>query len=72
MDLLQLEGRYLDRLGEESVLWTIGPSLRVGWEGRYEIEATIRGVHVSGADFDGLEADEPTGRLCLNLDPPVL
>lgn len=76
MDVLLAEGGYVDHLGEETVLWTIGPSLRAGWEGRYAIEAVIRGVHVSGADFDSLEADEPTDRLSLNgggeLDDCVL
>ncbi len=34
--------------------------------GEYEIEAVIRGVGVSGTDFDGLAPDEPTDRLLLN------
>lgn len=66
MDVLQLEGRYADEHGDEPIRWTIGPSSRPGWERRYEITTVIRDRRASGADFDGLEPDEPTDRLSVN------
>lgn len=62
-------GRYSDVVGDEDVVWSFRPSARPGWQGRYEIHAVIRGVPVSGAEFDGLEPDDPgtvAGRLPLD------
>jgi hypothetical protein len=62
-------GTYEDSSGTEPVEWRIVPSSRRGWDGRFEIHAEIRGVHVWGADFDGLEADgtaDAASRLALN------
>ena len=52
---LRFEGTYVDVVGSEPVTWQIRSSARRGWDGRYEISTTIRGVDVRGFDFDGLE-----------------
>ena len=63
---LHLEGTYRDAVGSEDVVWTLATSSRAGWTGRYEISATIRAIEVSGAGFDGLAPDVPSGSLSLN------
>jgi hypothetical protein len=62
-------GLYVDATGTEPVEWRIVSSSRPGWDRRFEIQADIRGVHVWGADFDGLDAEETAEagtRLALN------
>lgn len=69
MQPIVFPGTYQDSSGTEPVEWCIVPSSRRGWDGRFEIHAEIRGVHVWGADFDGLEAGgtaEAASRLALN------
>ena len=61
-----LSGSYEDAVGLTPVVWTIGPFERSGWEGRFEVNATIRGVQVSGAGFNSLEPEEPADDLSLN------
>lgn len=48
-------GVYSDDRGSEDVRWSIEPSTRRGWSGRFEVRAVIRGIEVWGADLDGLE-----------------
>jgi Family of unknown function (DUF6304) len=70
MEPVRFEGTYLDAIGSEPVSWQIRSSVRPGWDGRYEISTTIRGVEVWGSDFDGLEPvdrDAATSAGLLNL-----
>jgi Family of unknown function (DUF6304) len=63
------QGQYEDASGVEPVEWRIVSSTRAGWDRRFEVHASIRGVHVWGADFDGLDAAESAdagSRLSLN------
>lgn len=49
-------GSYEDDQGRESIMWWILPTKRYGPDNRrYEIRAVVRGVPVSGLDFDALE-----------------
>lgn len=69
MEPFTAPGRYSDATGDDDVVWSFRPSARGGWEGRYEIHAVICGVHVWGADLDGLEpvpGQAPGDRLALN------
>ncbi len=62
-------GSYRDATGTEQVQWRIEGSRRYGYP-QLEVSTTIRGVPVSGTDFDGLEpvqtADPRAGALALN------
>ncbi len=69
MQPIVFPGQYEDASGTEPVEWRIVPSSRPGWDRRFEIHAEIRGVHVWGADFDGLDAEgtaDAGSRLALN------
>ena len=58
MEPIVFPGQYVDASGTEAIEWTITPSTRPGWDRRFEVHTSIRGVHVWGADFDGLDADD--------------
>jgi hypothetical protein len=60
METLSFPGTYRDARGVDAIIWLIGASTRSGWERRFEIRSTIRGVRVWGSDFDGLEPEEPS------------
>lgn len=51
-------GTYEDGRGVDPVTWRIEPSSRPGWQRRYEIRTTIRGVAVWGGDLDGLSSED--------------
>jgi|SRR5712671_6807192 len=58
---MTLPGTYSDDRGSTPVTWTIASSVRPGWDGRFEVTGTVRGVRVSGAHFGALERDDPPG-----------
>jgi hypothetical protein len=66
MDALTLDGSYADSAGVVPVVWTIASSERVGWAGRFEITATIRGARVSGAGFESLDCDDRAEGISVN------
>jgi len=63
---MTLPGTYSDDRGSTAVTWTIASSVRPGWDGRFEVTGTVRGVRVSGAHFGALECDDPPGDLPVN------
>jgi Family of unknown function (DUF6304) len=63
---MTLPGTYSDDQGSTPVTWTIASSVRPGWDGRFEVTGTVRGVRVSGAHFGALECDDPPGDLPVN------
>ncbi len=66
MDEMMLSGSYADVDGAVPVVWKIASSGRVGWAGRFEVSATIRGIRVSGVGFHGLACDGPRTGLSTN------
>lgn len=66
MDTLTLSGSYADLHGAVPVVWEIASSKRVGWQGRFEVAATIRGIRVSGAGFNGLSSEAASTGLATN------
>ena len=66
MEPMTLPGAYSDDRGSTPVTWTIASSARPGWDGRFEVAGTVRGVRVSGIHFGALECDDPRGDLPVN------
>lgn len=66
----EFPGSYGDQRGVDAVTWKVCPSTRPGWQRRYEIRSTIRGIDVWGADWEVLGPDEPIGAAAeaLNLN----
>lgn len=58
VETITAPGTFEDERGIEAIMWTIGPSDRAGWRGRFEVRSRIRGVEVWGFDFDVLEPDD--------------
>ena len=66
---LRLPGGFQDSRGTSTCTWVIGDSRLPGWQGRFDVAATVRGIAVHAAAFDGLEPDdvsEAAGVLDLN------
>jgi hypothetical protein len=63
---MTLPGTYSDGRGSTSVTWTIVSSGRAGWDGRFEVAGTVRGVRVSGPHFGALECDGPSEAVSVN------
>jgi hypothetical protein len=63
---MTLPGTYSDDRGSTPVTWTIASSVRPGWDGRFEVTGTVRGVRVSGIHFGALECDDAPGDLPVN------
>ena len=69
MQPIVFQGTYEDASGMEPVDWRIVSSPRVGRDRRFDVHASIRGVHVWGADFDALDVvgtPDAGSRLALN------
>lgn len=66
MEPMTLPGTYSDGRGSTSVTWTIASSTRPGWDGRFEVTGTVRGVRVSGPRFGALECDGPSAAVPVN------
>lgn len=63
---MTLPGMYSDDRDSTPVTWTIASSVRPGWDGRFEVAGTVRGVRVSGIHFGALESEGPPGDLPVN------
>jgi hypothetical protein len=70
MKPMTFPGSYADQHGVENVTWVVQSSTAPGWERRFEVRTTVRGVEVWGGDFDGLSPDDESQevRELVNLD----
>ncbi len=68
---MSFSGTYADQRGIEDVVSVVQSSAAPGWQRRFEVRTTIRGIEVWGADFDGLSPDDESEEVShlFNLAP---
>lgn len=70
MEPFTCPGTYTDDQGVEDLVWSFEQSRQEGWQDcRFEIRTTIRGIAISGTDFDILEPEsDPADPVVLPLN----